>query len=217
MTYARDYAEVKEKGAASAHPNQDSDVAWFWSVNYVVQWNETLRQIAGARLLTVGDSARLFALSNLAAADAAMAIWDSKDFYNFWRPITAIQEGSDDGNPLTDGDAGWTPLFPTPAYPDYVSGATGLTGAFTGILRLFFGTDAMEFTVKTTSPNVPASGRERAYTSFSQAMQEVVDARVLLGIHFRSADEEGRRLGERVAEWAIQNFLRARTAANTRP
>ena len=85
--------------------------------------------------------------------------------------------------------------------------ANGLTGAFTGILRLFFDTDAMEFTVKTTSGNVPLPDRERSYTSFSQAAQEVVDARVLLGIHFRFADEEARRLGERVAHWTFQKYL----------
>ena len=206
-TYARDYDEVKALGAASAHPNEATEIAWFWSVNYVTQWNETLRQIAGAKLSTVGERARLFALANLAAADAAMAIWDSKYFYNYWRPVTAIQEGGADGNPRTAADDAWTPLFPTPPYPDYVSGANGLTGAFTGMLRLFYATDAMEFTVKTTSPNVRVANCERAYTAFSEPAQEVVDARVLLGSHFRFADEEGRRLGERVAEWTFQKVL----------
>ena len=93
-----------------------------------------------------------------------------------------------------------------PAYPDYVSGANGLTGAFTGMLRDFFGTDDMAFTVKKTATK--AIDKEREFTSFSQAAQEVVDARILLGIHFRSADEEARRLGERVSHWTFQKFLR---------
>jgi hypothetical protein len=206
--YARDYDEVRKIGAADAHPNENTELAWFWSVDFVAQFNETARQLATGQLLNVGDSARLFALLNLAAADAAMAVWDSKAFYNFWRPISAIVDGNYDGNKHTDGDGGWTSLLAAPPYPDYVSGANGLTGAFTGIFRLFFDTDAMEFTVKTTSSNVPPPNRERAYTSFSQAAQEVVDARILLGIHFRSADEEARRLGERVAHWAFQKYLR---------
>ena len=206
VAYARDYDEVKAVGLASAHPNPTTDVARFWSVNFVAQWNESMRQLADNYVPDIGDRARMFALVNLAAADAAMAIWESKRFYNIWRPSTAIQEGADDGNAKTAGDPGWTPLLGNPPYPDYVSGANGLTGAFTGALRLFFGSDEREFTVKTTSPLV--TDPEREYTSFSQAAQEVVDARVLLGIHFRFADEEGRRLGERVAHWTFQKFLR---------
>lgn len=208
MTYTREYDEVKAKGSALAHtPGAPlTDLAWFWSANFIAQWNETARQLSDAHLADIGDSARLFALVNLAGADAAMAVWDSKLFYNFWRPITAIQEGNYDGNPRTAGDGGWTSLFPAPAYPDYVSGANGLTGAFTGMLRNFFGTDDMAFTVKTTAAN--AVDKEREFTSFSQAAQEVVDARILLGIHFRSADEEARRLGERVSHWTFQKFLK---------
>ncbi|HET9705404.1 MAG TPA: vanadium-dependent haloperoxidase [Vicinamibacterales bacterium] len=206
VAYQRDYDEVKAIGQNIAHPNDDSAVAWFWSVNFVTQWNETTRQLADLHVDNIGDSARLFALLNTAAADAAMAVWDSKAFYNFWRPITAIREGNDDPNPRTVGLTGWTPLLGTPPYPDYVSGANGLTGAFTGVLRDFFGTDTMAFSVNSNSQNTTTPTRH--YTSFSQAAQEVVDARILLGIHFRFADDEARRLGERVAHWTFQKFLR---------
>jgi hypothetical protein len=204
--YARDYAEVAALGSALVHPNESTDLARFWSGNFVAQWNETMRQLSEAHLPDTGDRARLFALANLAAADAAMAIWDSKLFYNFWRPVTAIPAGDIDGNAKTQLDADWTSLITTPPYPDYVSGANGLTGAFTGLLRLFFNTDTMGFTVTSGAPLV--DDRERDYERFSQAAQEVVDARVLLGIHFRFADEEGRRLGERIAHWTFQKFLR---------
>jgi hypothetical protein len=216
VAYAREYDEAKKLGAAFAPVDVRTpamtDLAWFWSANFGAQWNETARQLADGHLTDVGDSARLFALLNLAAADAAMAVWESKYFYNFWRPITAIHEIADDGNRRTVPDVGWAPLISlasggaTPLYPDYVSGANGLTGAFTGMLREFFNTDTMAFTVKTTAPL--ALVKTRPYTSFSQAAQEVVDARILLGIHFRSADEEARRLGERVAHWTFQKFLR---------
>ena len=204
--YLREYDEVKAIGSSAAHPNDRTDLARFWSVNFVAQWNEALRQIADAQLTEIGDSARLLALANLAAADTFMAVWESKYHYNFWRPSTAIVEGDNDPNAKTIGDAAWTGLIADPPYPDYVSGANGLTGAFTGMLREFFGTDEMSFSVKTTHPLVAES--ERHYSRFSEAAQEVVEARILLGIHFRSADEEARTLGNRVAHWVIQKFLR---------
>jgi hypothetical protein len=204
--YLRDYDEVALIGDKTHHDNPDTDRARFWSGNFVVQWNESARQLAETHVPDTGERARLFALLNLAAADAALAVWDSKAFYNFWRPVTAIAEGDIDPNHKTKAIAGWEPLIGTPPYPDYVSGANGLTGAFTGMLRLFFDTDSMTFTVKNPATNI--IDKERDYTSFSQAAQEVVDARVLLGIHFRFADEEARRLGERVAHWAFQKFLR---------
>ena len=204
--YAREYDEVKALGRSSAHPNSQTEVAHFWTVNFFAQWNEALRQIADAHLTNVGDSARLFALANLAAADTAIGVWESKYFFNFWRPDMAIQEGVNDGNAKTAGDMTWTPLLANPPYPDYVSGANGLTGAITGMLQLFFGTDEMNFSVKTTSPLV--STPERFYSRFSDAAQEVVEARILLGIHFRAADDEARRLGNRVAHWIFMRYLR---------
>jgi hypothetical protein len=203
--YLREYNEVKALGNSSAHPNANTEVARFWSVNFVAQWNEAVRGIVGAHVPDIGDSARLFALANLAAADAAIAVWECKYYYNFWRPSTAIIEGDTDGNARTAGDMTWTPLLANPPYPDYVSGANGLTAAFTGTLQNFFDTDRFNFWVRTTSPLV--ADAERDYTRFSQAAQEVVDARIFLGIHFRSADEEARRLGNRVAHWTFQKYL----------
>jgi hypothetical protein len=205
-TYAREYDEVLAIGRSTAHPNADTDTARFWSVNFFAQWNEALRQIATAHLTNTGDRARLFALANITAADTAMAVWESKLYYNFWRPDAAIQNGDNDHNARTIGDPAWTPLIANPPYPEYVSGANGVTGAFTGMLRQFFGTDELPFSVRTTHPLVAEP--ERFYTRFSDAAQDVVEARILLGIHFRAADEEARRLGERVAHWVFQGFLR---------
>jgi len=204
--YVREYDEVKAEGNVNAHPNSTTDLARFYSGNFVVQYNESMRQIAEARGLNVGDAARLFALANLAASDGAMAAWDSKIFYNFWRPSHAIQNAAGDGNPRTASDPAWTPFLANPPYPDYVSGANTLTGAFMEMLTLFFGTDEMNFSVKNPSPLV--INQERFYTRFSQVCEDVVDARILLGIHFRSADDEARRLGSRVSHWTIQKFLR---------
>ena len=197
---------------------RETDLARFWSGNFIAQWNEAARFIAIDEQLSIGDSARLMALANLAMSDSAIAVWDSKLFFNFWRPITAIREGDNDGNPRTQGDPAWTPFissghFPpgsqTPPYPDYTSGANGLTGSVTTMLRLYFGTDRFRFEVpKGTPPTVAICTNPRQFHRFSDAAEEVVDARILLGIHFRFADEDARRLGRRVASWTFNNFLR---------
>jgi hypothetical protein len=205
--YAREYDEVKTRGNAAAHPNAETDLGLFWSGNFIAQWNESLRQIADARIAEIGDSARLFALANVAAADAAITVWETKLHYNFWRPYHAIRDGDNDGNPKTAGDVTWLSLLPVnPNYPDYTSGANGLTGAYTALATLFFGTDKVSFTVKNTNPAV--IDQEREFTRFSQAAEEVVDARIILGIHFRSADAAARVQGSRVAHWTFRKILR---------
>jgi len=205
--YTRDYAEVKALGALvnSARTAEQTDTAYFYSENFPAQWNRALRSIATQRLHNTGDSARLFALANLAMADALITAWDTKTHYFFWRPLTAIQEGDLDGNPRTTGDPAWQPLINNPNYPDYASGANNLTAAATRTLELFFGTDKVAFEVSTLAPQ--AVQKIRRYRRFSDAMQDVVNARVYLGIHFRFADLVGREQGRRVAEWTFNHFL----------
>jgi hypothetical protein len=208
MDYAREYDEVKAIGSVNSTTRTaaETDLAHFWSDNFVAQWNRALRAIIEAHVPDIGEGARLLALANLAAADAAITAWDSKFHFNFWRPITAIREGDNDGNPNTVGDPAWSSLIATPPYPDYTSGANNLTGAFTQTLELFFGTDDFQFSV--TSNAALAIQKTRNFARFSDAAQEVVDARVLLGIHFRFADEAARTQGSRVAHWVTQKFLR---------
>ena len=141
----------------------------------------------------------------MAGADALITSWDSKKYYVVWRPLTAIQEGDHDGNSKTAGDPAWQPLINNPNYPDYTSGANCLTGAMTRTLQLFFGTDKVTFEATTNAPL--AVKKSRTYHRFSEAMQDVVDARVWLGIHFRFADLEGRTQGRRVADWTSNHFL----------
>jgi hypothetical protein len=223
--YTKDYNEVKAIGSTLSHPAAgacpapaDTDMARFWAGNFAAQWNQVLRDVSVSRQLGIGDTARLLALANLAAADSGIAAWDSKIHYNFWRPITAIRQGADDGNSNTAPDASWTPFissahFPagnqTPAYSDYVSGANSLTGAFTGILQLYFKTDFLPFEIYKASPaSVAICTNPRLYRKISAAAQEVVDARVLLGIHFRFADTAARMLGTRIAWHAFTHALR---------
>jgi hypothetical protein len=207
--YTRDYDEVKALGVLnnSTRTFEQTDLAQFWASNYVVLWNHVLRDIASANVDNIGDSARLFALVDMAFADAGITAWNTKVAYVFWRPITAIRLGDDDGNPRTDGDPTWTPLIVTPPYPDYTSGANTVTGAATRALALFFGTDEMTFDVTTTNPG-PTLVDTRTYYRFSDVAEDVVNARIYEGIHFRFADEEARKGGRHVAQWAFSHFLR---------
>ncbi|MCM3900970.1 MAG: vanadium-dependent haloperoxidase [Pyrinomonadaceae bacterium] len=170
-------------------------------------WNKVLRDIAAAHVDNIGESSRLFALVALAMADAQITSWNSKTYYVFWRPVTAIQLGDTDGNPRTAGDSTWLPLIATPAYPDYTSGANNNSGAATQAFALFFGRDRMTFSATTTNVG-PTIQDTRTYQRFSEARQEVVDARMYEGIHFRFADEAARKQGQQVARWVFENFLR---------
>ena len=205
--YTADYEEVRKIGSLTSKYRSAArtDLAYFWTDNFAVQWNRALRAIAIQYVPSTGDRARLFALANLATADALITAWDSKKHYNFWRPVTAIQEGANDGNPNTQGDPSWQSLINNPNYPDYTSGANNVTGAMTRTLALFFGKDRMTFQVTSNAPNVIQ--RTRTYERFAHAAQEVVDARVLLGIHFRFADTAARTQGQKVAEHVYDHFL----------
>src|SRR5688572_1857438 len=203
--YTRDYNEVNALGrnVNSSRTPEQTATATFHSGNTIVLWNQTLRSLANEYVKDVGDTARLFALVNMAMADAAMSAWQSKIQYNYWRPSTAIQLGETDGNRHTVGDPTWQPLFANPPYPDYTSRANSLAGSATEMLRLFFRTDRVPFSMvgPTTS---------RFFTRFSDAANEVVEARMLMGIHFRFADLASRSQGQRVARWAYKYFLRSR-------
>ena len=206
--YTHDYDEVKRLGRAtnSERTPQQHDLALFWSPNPIpIIWTG-LRDIVTTRQLAVGDAARLMALAAFAAADGQITSFETKYHFNFWRPVTAIELGDFDGNPGTAGEAGWTPLIATPPYPDYASGANNLAAAILTTAQLFFGTDDLEFSI--SSPVANLQSNPRPYTRLSDAMQDVVEVRILQGIHFRSAEDVGRRQGSRVAQWTFQNFLR---------
>jgi hypothetical protein len=147
----------------------------------------------------------LYALSNLAGADALITSWDSKKTYNLWRPSTAIQEGEMDGNLNTAGDPAWLPFTNNPPYPDYQSGANSITAGIMRAAALFFGRDNMIIEITTANPN--AIKKTRTYSSFSAVMTQMVNVRVWQGIHFRFADAEGRMGGEQSAEYVLDHAL----------
>ena len=199
--YTRDYNEVKLMGRRtnSGRTPEQTTFARFFSGNFVVMLMGLVRQVSTARLTDIGDSARLFAIASVAFADSGINVWANKRIYNFWRPITAINT-ADDGNPRTQPDADWLPLIDTPPYPDYTSGANGVTGAITRSLEDFFGDDVWTFTVSTTATENNQPIPARTYHSFSALADDVVEARILLGIHFRFADTVARREGKQTAD-----------------
>ena len=206
--YARDYIEVKSVGAlnSSTRTPDQTDVAHFYAGNTVVIWNRALRDISNANVTHVAESSRLFALAEMAVADALITSWNNKTYYVFWRPITAIREGENDGNPSTVGDPSWESLIVTPPYPDYTSGAVNYATAMTKSLEHFFETDTMTFSVTTTN-TIPTIQDTRTYHRFSDAAEDVVNARVYSGIHFRFADEAARTQARGIALWGYRNYL----------
>jgi hypothetical protein len=138
---------------------------------------------------------------NTSIADALIAIWHAKVHYGFWRPITAINLADTDGNPDTDVNASWVPLLTTPPSPDYVSGYSGVTGAFTRSLQRTLGTRDLDVTLHSTA--VP--GAERQYARAGALNDAVIDARIWLGIHFRFADTAGVTMGQRTASWVLNH------------
>ena len=204
--YRMEYEEVKSLGGnglpggtPSARTAEQTEVAAFFSTNPVELFNRTFRGLSTSKGLTLVEQARLFAMLNLAGADAAIACWDDKEYHAFWRPITAIRLGDSDGDPATIGDPNWTPFTATPPYPDHPSGFNCQAGSFMHAARAFFRQD-FQFTL-TASIGTPPAPVIRSYRRFADVVDDAVDARVWNGLHFRSADQDGAWIGKRSAQW----------------
>jgi hypothetical protein len=202
--YAKDYNEIKTIGVASGSSRsaEQSQIALFWRSSPTAIWNNVLTQLILTRNLDLSENAQLFALFYLAAADASIACWEAKYHYNFWRPQPAIVNGNFDSNDSTVGNATWQPLVATPPHPEYPSAHTANSSAMAKILTAEF----------KDTPGVPIvvtlSGITRQWSSLSEAVDEVIDARVYSGIHFRNSDEVGARMGRQVAQFVSRHALR---------
>jgi hypothetical protein len=216
--YASEYNQVKQQGSArvrGARPDsQLSDIARFWPGGGL-DWNGNARLIASGLGMDRWQHARMLALMNISTADSMVTNLESKYFYNFWRPVTAIR-WADDGNPDTQSDPTWRPFLQTPPYPDYPCASTAMTGAAVGALRRFYGTNAVGFTRTVTAPPVPlpapmtelpAKAITRHYESLSIAGNEQARARVYAGIHFIEGCYAGLRSGNQVAGFVFANYL----------
>jgi hypothetical protein len=204
--YTADFNEVKIIGEknSSTRSAEQTEIAVFWNGNTPSYWNRIAMSVAGERHTKLLKNARLLALLNVAMADAIISCWEAKYTYVFWRPVTAIQLASTDGNPDTAEDPAWTPLLITPAFPEYASGHATVSGAAAVVLGTYFGNDAA-FTL--TSETL--SGVVRSYTSFTQAADEANDARVYGGIHFRTACGDGRAAGNQLGSFVMANVAQS--------
>ena len=208
--YAEELNEVKALGAknSTVRTAEQTQIAQFWAYDRPDtfrppgQWNQIAEEVALKQGNTLEENARLFALLNIAEADAGITAWDAKYTYDQLRPITAIRNADNDGNPDTTGDPNWEPLLTTPPFPDYISGHSTFGGAAGEILARFFG-DNTSFSV--TSQELP--GVTRSYGSFTQAADENGISRIYGGIHTHSANEDGLATGRNVANYVFEHIL----------
>jgi hypothetical protein len=208
--YTKDFNEVKDLGGSNslARTAEESIIAWFWNDGGGTctppgHWNQIAQEVAIDQGRTLPENARIFALLNIALADAAIACWDSKYRFRLWRPVTAIREADRDGNPDTARDARWESLLPTPPFPSYTSGHSTFSGAAATILEKLLGRDQVEFSIG--SDGYP--GQRRSYRGFWHAAREAGRSRIYGGIHYECDNREGLDLGRRIAEEVYQTRL----------
>ena len=193
--YLADYSETKQMGSAGStlRSMDETEACFFWnSTTATYLWNRAAIDLAAGYDVSLSDNARLFARLNLSIADALIACWDAKYFFEFWRPITAIQLD----------EPTWTPLFATPAHPEYPSGHSTASSAAATVLVEYFGNDTPFLLESQADPDWI-----RGYPSFSAALEELVEARVFAGIHFRTACEDGQHVGGEVAAYILDNLM----------
>jgi membrane-associated phospholipid phosphatase len=211
--YAADFNEVKQLGGdgvttPTTRAPEQTLIAHFWADGAGTEtppghWNSIAQDVAEDQGTTVVQNARLFALLNIALADAAIDAWDCKYLFNYWRPMTAIRAADTDGNPDTIVDATWTPLLATPAFPSYTSGHSTFSSAGAAVLASFFGTDDVNFS--TGSDVLP--GVTRTFTSFSAAAAEAGQSRIYGGIHYQFDNQEALTSGDALGNYIAHNFL----------
>jgi hypothetical protein len=205
--YRRDYDEVKNVGEinSTARPKDRADVARYYAITPPTQvFDLVVQQVSLAQKRSLSDNARAFALVNMAISDALVSVFDTKYFYVFWRPVTAIRAGDTDGNPNTESDVNWTPFITTPSFPGYASAHAAGSGAARKVCELLFG--AAGHTITLSNPAL--ADVVLYYTAFHDITADVDDARVYGGIHFRFDQKAGNRLGRKVGEYVCEHNLR---------
>ena len=216
--YAADLNEIKALGGDgigthSARTEEQTEIALFWVESSPLQWNRIARGVSRAQGLDGWRNARLFALLNMALADGYVASFATKYHYLFWRPVTAIHEAANDGNPATHADPAWTPLRPTPPIPEYESAHSVQGAAAAAVMKRVFGRDHVHFA--TCSLTLPAGSTcndvtpvQRGYRGFWHAAEENGISRIYVGFHFRDAVDKGLEHGRRIGDWAVDHALR---------
>ncbi len=205
--YAQDYNEVKAIGKLQSDTRtaDESAYAKFWYEFSEAGWNRVARTLVMKKQLNLAETARLFALVDMAIADAYIAGWDAKFAHDYWRPFTAIRNGDKDGNAQTTPDATWEPAEPTPPVQDFPSTHSALgNAAATVLVRLIGNNNSFSM----TSPTALPESKERSFSTIYQAADENANSRVIAGIHFRFSCMAGQQLGNEIGNWIVDHQLK---------
>jgi hypothetical protein len=211
--WATDYNELKDYGGrlSAKRAGQQTEIARFWLVGPPVSYHPFARELVVAKHMSVVDSARFMALVALGINDAIIAVLDAKYHYNFWRPITAIRNGDTDGNPATDREATWQPIADTPMHPEYPCAHCVQAGAVAGVVKAVLGTEDIP-EIAMTSPTAP--GVTRRWTNMTAFTEEVSNARIWAGFHYRFSTRVGTDMGLQIGEYVVKSVMQPVASAS---
>ena len=207
-TWTHDVNEIREFGAlaSTVRSEEQTTIGKFWFLTGARTYNPILRQVVLARKLNLLDCARVYALASMAVADAFIAVFEAKYQYNFWRPVTAIRNADLSQNPATPRDATWQPLGQTPMHPEYPCAHCISSAALAATLHAVVGDEVGEITLTSSA----APGVTRRWTRLSDYVDEVSNARVWAGFHYRFSTETARQMGQKIGELTVATQLRPR-------
>jgi hypothetical protein len=207
--YATDLNETKAYGAlnSAVRTPEQTAIAYFWVGNSINAYNQTMQNVVAQHDLDLVDAAHLFAMGNIVTTDAGIACFDSKFFYQFWRPITAIRNADKDGNADTSADPAWQSLLGIPGHPEYPSQHGCFTAGFSDALAAALCTKHLDLTVPGGQNGSSVLTTSQHFRTVDDMQDQVVDARVWLGFHFRNSVKQGEKLGNRVANWERDRYF----------
>ena len=208
--YARDLNETETYGAidSTVRTPEQKAIAYFWVGNNINQYNQTMQNVVAQHGMDLVDAAHLLAVGEIVTTDAGIACFDSKFFYQAWRPITAIRNADKDANPDTTADPTWQSLLPVPGHPEYPSQHGCFTAAFSDTLAAVLGTKHLDVTMPGGENGSPVLTTNQHFNTVNAMQKQVVDARVWLGFHFRNSVEQGEKLGNDVAGWELDRYFK---------
>ena len=206
--YAKDLNETQAYGAlnSTVRTPEQTAIAFFWVGNNINQYNQTMQNVVAQHGMDLVDAAHLFAMGEIVTTDAGIACFDSKFYYQFWRPITAIRNADKDGNPDTTADTGWQALLGVPGHPEYPS-QHGFTAAFSDTLAAALHTHHLDVTMPGGQNGSTVLTTTQQFDTVNDIQDQVIDARVWLGFHFRNSVEQGEKLGNQVADWELDRYF----------
>jgi len=204
--WAQDSYEIKDLGGkkSTLRTPEQTEIARFWTIVGPASWDPIVQQLASAPGRKLIENARLYALVEMATADAYIAVFDAKYTFNLWRPITAIRNGDMDGNDDTARDASWEPLIDTPPHPEYPCAHCITSSAAGAVLEAEFGTGSIALTMTSAA----VADVVHKWASIKEYADEVSAARICGGIHYRTSTSVGRAMGKKIGERAVQNYLK---------